>query len=220
MRISKKHIFRSDSSKHTTVVEEIVNSVTHGLGLLLGIAGIIYLLVVNSKTPEFWRLLGISMFGLSVILTYTISTLYHSLYYTKAKTLLLKLDYSAVFLSIAGTYTAFVLIAFRNSNGLIVLFLVWLMSISGTIYKFKYVEKLKSLQVLMYVFMGWIGILLFREPKLILSSTVIAWLVLGGFFYTAGTIFCSWKSLKFNHGIWHVFVLSGTACHFLALLYL
>lgn len=213
-----------ETSKHTSLIEEIANSVTHGLGLLLVIIGAAYLILINTKSFEFWRMFGISVFGLSVILTYTFSTLYHSLYFTKANNVFRKLDHSSIFLLIAGTYTPFILMSIKNQGGLILLLFLWVVSILAITYKVTHIFRKKTTlerrrrRLLAYLSLGWMGLLII-EP--ILSATplfVVFLLVLGGFFYTSGTIFYVWRSLKFNHSIWHLFVLFGTTCHFLALL--
>lgn len=203
-------------TNHTSVIEEIANSITHGLGLLIVIIAVISLLLINNKTWEFWRMLGISIFGLSVILTYTFSTLYHSLYFTKANPVFKRLDHSSIFLLITGTYTPF-LIFIRSREGFILLSILWLITVLGIIYKSIFVDRLKRTELIVYLLLGWIGIFILGSIINTMPIFVISLLIAGGCFYTFGAIFYSWKKLKFNHGIWHLFVLSGTTCHFLAL---
>lgn len=204
-------------AKYTSPIEEIANSITHGLGLLIVIIAVFFLLLINNKTWEFWRMLGISIFGLSVILTYTFSTLYHSLYFTKANPVFKRLDHSSIFLLITGTYTPF-LIFIRSKEGFILLSILWLITVLGIIYKSIFIDKLKRVELLVYLFLGWIGIFILSSILNTMPILVILLLIAGGCFYTFGAIFYAWKKLKFNHGIWHLFVLFGTACHFLALL--
>lgn len=206
-------------AKHTSPIEEIVNSITHGLGLLIVIIAVIFLLLTNNRTWEFWRMLGISIFGLSVILTYTFSTLYHGLYFTKANPVFKRLDHSSIFLLITGTYTPF-LIFIRSKEGFILLAILWLMTVLGIIYKSIFIDRLKRVELIVYLFLGWIGVFILGSILNTMPILVILLLIAGGCFYTFGAIFYSWKKLKFNHGIWHLFVLFGTTCHFLALLQL
>lgn len=169
---------------------------------------------------EFWGIFGLAIFGLSVILTYTFSILYHSLYHTKANTILKRLDHSSIFLLISGTYTPFILISLKNKGGLMLLLLVWMLTFLGVVYKTVFINNLKRLHVPYYLLLGWLGIFMLGPILKTTSLAVILLLILGGCFYSFGTIFYAWRSLKFNHGIWHLFVLFGTTCHFMALLYL
>lgn len=206
------------SKNETTLGEEILSSITHGVGLVIVITGLCFLIFFNTNKINFWRMTGIGIFGFSVVLTYVISTLYHSLYFTKARNVFKRLDHASIFILIAGTYTPFILIVLKNNKGLLLLLFLWVMSILGIIYKVIFINKLKKLQVLPYLFLGWIGILIARPLINALSLPVIILLILGGCFYTFGTVFYAWRKLKFNHGIWHLFVLFGTVCHYIALL--
>ena len=205
------------AGQYTSVLEEVANSVTHGVGLLFSIIGATLLLINATKSENFWKVLGVSIFVITIILTYTFSTLYHGLYFTKAKKVFQVLDHSSIFLLILGTYSGFILAVLKNNSGLIVLTIVWLVTILGIVYKSIFMEKFKMLQVITYVFLGWMAI--FITPSLLatLGSPIIILLLTGGLFYTLGLIFFAWKKLKFNHTIWHVFVLMGSIYHFLAL---
>lgn len=210
--------------QHTSAVEEIANSVTHGLGLILAIIATAYLIL--AKNLEFWGMLGLYIFSLSVILTYTFSTLYHSLYFTQAKTTFKRLDHASIYLLIAGTYTPFILIYLKSQIGFIILTIVWVLSLLGIGYKVLYIFRKKitaergKLQIIVYLILGWLSVVLVVPMINNMPILVISLLVSGGLFYTLGTIFIVWKTLKFNHSIWHLFVLFGTISHFLALLYL
>ncbi len=212
-----------ETSKQSSLIEEIANSITHGLGLLFVIAAVVYLFLINIKTLEFWRVIGISIFGATTILTYLISTLYHGLYFTKFKAIFKRLDQSSIYLLIAGTYTAFILIYLKTQMGLTILLTVWVLSILGISYKVLYIFRKKTtpergkLQIIVYLMLGWLSIFLVIPMINNMPVLSILFLVLGGVFYTLGTIFIVWKSLKFNHTIWHLFVILGTICHFLAL---
>ncbi len=204
----------------TSIIEEILNVITHGLGLVLSIIGLIILL--NSKHINFSleKIIGFSIFGIVLIFSYTISTLYHSLIFTKAKKVFKILDHSSIFLLIAGTYTPFLLIALKGKLGLVLLFSIWFFAILGIVLKVFYVSKFKKLSLVFYLFMGWL--IVFGIKPLLNSLPVesVVLLVLGGLSYTFGIAFYLFKKLPFNHAIWHIFVLSGSICHFFAMLYL
>lgn len=201
----------------TSLGEEILNSITHGAGLLFVVIGLCILIFFGPDKVDIWRTTGISIFGISVVLTYLVSTLYHSLYFTKARGVFKRLDHASIFILIAGTYTPFILIALKNNKGLLLLLLLWIMSVLGVLYKVIFINKLKKLQVIPYIILGWIGLIVAEPLITSLSPPVIILLILGGCSYTFGTIFYAWRRLKFNHGIWHLFVLFGTICHYIAL---
>ncbi|MBI2018753.1 hemolysin III family protein [Candidatus Daviesbacteria bacterium] len=205
------------AEQYTSILEEVTNSITHGVGLMISIIGAILLLVNAFKSDDFWKVLGVSIFGTTIILTYTFSTLYHGLYFTKANRVFKILDHSSIFLLILGTYSGFILAALKNNSGLTVLAIVWLVTILGIVYKSIFMEKFKILQVITYLFLGWIAVFILPSLLAILAFKIIILLLTGGLFYTLGLIFFAWKKLKFNHTIWHVFVLMGSICHFLAL---
>lgn len=202
--------------RYTSVLEEILNSTIHGLGIVLAILGSI-MLILHSLQYDTWRVLGISIFGIAIILTYTFSTLYHSLYFTKANKVFKVLDHSSIFLLISGTYSGFILAVLRNNLGFIMLSIVWLITIMGIIYKSIFIGRFKILQAVTYTFLGWVAIFIIKPLLTILSLKVIILLLIGGLFYTLGLIFFAWTKLKFNHTIWHIFVLIGSICHFFAL---
>ena len=220
------HLGRFDIGCYTLIVldkngtslgEEILNSITHGVGLLFVIIGFCILIVFSSKNYDFIEMLGIIIFGFSVFLTYIFSTLYHSLYFTKARGVFERLDHASIFILISGTYTPFILIALKNNKGLMLLLFVWLFAIFGVLYKIIFINKLKKLQLSAYIILGWIGIFLVEPLVSALPANAVVWLVLGGCLYTFGTIFYSWRKLRFNYGIRHLIVLLGTFCHYIAL---
>lgn len=205
------------AEQYTSVSEEVANSVTHGVGLLIFIIGATLLLVNALKSDDFWKTLGIGIFGLSLVLTYTFSTLYHGLYFTKANRVFKVLDHSSIFLLILGTYSGFILATLKNNSGLTVLIIVWLVTILGIVYKSTFTERFKILQVITYVFLGWMAIFIAPSLLTVLTFKIIILLVIGGLFYTLGLVFFAWKKLKFNHTIWHIFVILGSTFHFFAI---
>ena len=205
---------------NTSIIEEIFNIITHGLGMILSIVGFVVLLNFANKNFSLEKIIGFSIFGLVIIFSYTISTLYHSLIFTKAKKVFKILDHSSIFLLIAGTYTPFLLIALNGKLGLVLLLSIWFFAILGIILKVFYVHRFKKLSLVFYLFMGWF-ILFGIKPLLnFLPVNAVILLALGGLSYTFGIAFYVLKKLPFNHAVWHIFVLSGTISHFFAMFYL
>jgi len=206
--------------ENTSIIEEVFNIITHGLGIILSIVGLIILLNFANKDLGLKRIIGFSVFGTVIIFSYTISTLYHSLIFTKAKKILKVLDHSSIFLLIAGTYTPFMLIVLKGKLGLILLALMWILAVLGIFFKVFYIHKFKKLSLVFYLFMGWFIVFGIKPLLVSLPIGLIGLIVLGGLFYTFGVVFYAWKKLPFNHVIWHIFVLSGSICHFFAMFYL
>lgn len=205
-----------DSRQFTSVKEEIFNSITHGLGAVFGIFVLLILLTYSHSKNDPLRILGFTIFGITVITFYITSTLFHSLIFTRAGKVFQVLDHSFIFLLIAGSYTPFALIPLRGRLGWILLALVWILAILGIIFKACFNSKSKILSLLFYLIFGWLAIFVVVPLSSYLSLKVIFLLILGGLFYTLGTAFYLWRKLPFNHGIWHLFVLGGSICHSLA----
>lgn len=204
-----------DSEHSPYILEEIFNSITHGLGAILGI--ILILPLINGHTNgDFVRLFSFIIFGATLIIFYTISTLYHSLIFTKAKKVFKILDHSFIFLLIAATYTPFVLVLLKGKIGLVLFSLVWLISVLGVVFKCLYHSKYKHVSILLYLLFGWSSVFMIGLLSSYLSQSAIKLLMAGGGFYTLGIIFYLFKRLPFNHTIWHLFVLTGSICHIFA----
>ena len=197
------------------LLEEIFNSITHGIGVVLGIIGLVILFIVANKAHNIWEIAGFSIFGATLILMFLMSTLFHSLYFTKARKIFAVFDQSSIFLLIAGTYTPFALTVFRGQGGYIILFLIWLIALTGIVLKSIFREKFKIMIVVIYLLLGWISIIFINPLTHQLSFTQKCLLVLGGLFYSIGVVFYAWKKLPFNHTIWHLFVIAGATCHFI-----
>lgn len=200
----------------SSIPEEISNGITHGIGALLSIAGLVLLVVQAARHGSAWHVVSYSIFGSTMILLYLASTLYHSIQHPGTKAVLKKFDHSAIFLLIAGTYTPFLLVSIRGGWGWSLFGIIWGLAISGIVFKFLLIEKFKILSVLVYIGMGWLVVLVF--PKVIhsVSTLSLIFLIIGGVSYTLGTLFYVWKKLPFAHLIWHIFVLGGTIMHFFA----
>ena len=199
--------------------EEIINSITHGFGLILSIAGLFILLYYNNQNNDIWRSIGFSIYGVSLILLYLSSTLYHSSRDSRLKKIFKRFDHSAIFLLIAGTYTPIVLIAMRDTWVIYLFILIWIMTVFGISGEFLFTKKFKSLEFIMYIAMGWMALIAIK-PLLTLPSESFFWILMGGFIYSIGVIFYKWDSLQFNHAIWHLFVLGGSISHFIAMFYI
>ena len=202
-----------------TAVEEIMNSITSGAGLLVSIAGLILLIVTSSVSGQASHVVSSIVFGMSLILLYTASTLYHSFQRPKIKKIFKILDHSCIYVLIAGTYTPFMIIVVRGVLGWTLFAVVWSLTVLGIIFKAFFVNRFKIVSTVAYILMGWLIIFAIKPLFQALPEAGIAWLVAGGLAYTLGTIFYIWKGLPFNHAVWHLFVLAGSTCHFIAVLF-
>jgi len=201
-----------------SVGEEIVNSITHGIGAILSIVGLVFLVVLSALYSDSWHVVSFSIFGATLIVLYAASTLYHSLPNPSAKTVFKKLDHSAIFLLIAGTYTPFLLVSIRGPWGWSLFGVIWTLAIAGVTMKCINSVRFRGLSVVVYLFMGWLGLIAIRQIIAGVPSTSLILLVIGGVSYTAGTIFYACRRIPFNHGIWHVFVLCGSIMHYFSVL--
>jgi hemolysin III len=201
-----------------TLGEEIANSITGGIGTGLSIAGLTALIFLAVLHNSPWHLAGFIIYGITLVLLYLGSTLYHSIQHKNAKVVFQKLDHSAIYLLIAGTYTPFLLVELRTTWGWTLLFLVWGIAILGVAYKMLFIHRYERLSVLGYVFMGWLCLVAGRELFSNIPGESMMWLALGGMLYTLGITFLALKKLPYNHTVWHFFVLAASACHYFAVL--
>lgn len=203
-----------------TIVEEICNCTIHGLGIILGIAGLVVLSAFSATRGSAWTIVSTAIFGASMIILYTTSTLYHAITNLQAKTILKKFDHIAIYYLIAGTYTPFLLVNLRGAIGWTIFGIIWGLAVLGTILKLTLSGSgTKVWSISLYLIMGWL--IVFASHKLFqtLNTTALTFLILGGLFYTLGIGFYVWKSRKYTHAVWHGFVLTGTIMHFFAVLY-
>ena len=202
-----------------TVGEEIANSVTHGIGAALSVAGLTLLVVLAAIYGDVWRVVSFSIYGSSLVLLYLASTLYHSIQQPKVKRILRILDHSAIYLLIAGTYTPFTLVSMRGLWGWSLFGVVWGLALLGIAFKTVFIGKYEKLATAAYVLMGWMVVIAFKQMLVTVPPGGIVWLVIGGVIYTLGVLFYAWEKLPYNHAIWHLFVLGGSICHFFAILF-
>jgi hemolysin III len=202
-----------------SVGEEIANSVTHGVAALASVAALPILLAVAIGRGDPWQIVGGAIFGATLVLLYTASTLYHALTHAGAKRVFRVLDHSAIYLLIAGTYTPFALGALRGPWGWSLLGAVWALAALGITAKATLGFRFPRLSTAVYIGMGWLGVIAFRPLMVHIGVPGITWLLAGGLCYTAGVIFFAWERLRYGHMVWHLFVAAGSVCHFLAVLW-
>ena len=197
----------------------IANAVTHGVGALLAIvacAVLIALAVMRGATAV--QLVSCTVFGATLVLVYVCSTLYHSLVRTRARRVLQVLDHSSIYLLIAGTYTPFTLVVLRGRTGWVLFAIVWTMAIGGIVFKCVAMGKLPALSVMLYFVMGYLVVAALPQVASAVGWNGLMWLLGGGVLYTAGIVFFALDRVRYFHALWHVFVLGGSALHFVAVL--
>ncbi len=198
--------------------EEFASALTHGLGATAALAGGAVLIVLAALHGDRWQLIGAVVFGISLLLLYVASTLYHAVRHPVAKARFKVLDHCAIYLLIAGTYTPFTLIGLRGSLGWILFATIWLLAIAGIVFKLFFTGRFKLVSTLIYVAMGWLVLVAIRPVFAALDAWTFGWLLAGGVAYTLGTVFYHRPSLRYSHAIWHLFVIAGSVCHYIAVM--
>ncbi len=196
--------------------EEIAHAVTHGIGCLLAIAGLVILVVQAVRREEPWEVVGAAVFGATMVLLYLASTLYHAVAAPRAKAVLARIDHAAIYLLIAGTYTPLCLGPLRGPWGWSLLGVVWGLGVAGAVLDVASGRRFKWLSITVYLLMGWLVITALRPLITTLDGTTLGWIALGGVFYTGGVAFYLWRRLPWHHAIWHVMVVGGSLSHWLA----
>ncbi|NUO63053.1 MAG: hemolysin III family protein [Gemmatimonadaceae bacterium] len=206
-------------SRPQTLGEEIASSITHGMGLAASIVALPLLIVAAARQGDAWRVTSAAIFGSSLVLLYTASTLYHALPRSRAKDVFRVIDHSAIYALIAGTYTPFLLGPLRGPWGWSLLAIVWALAAAGIVAKSTLGFRWARLSTAVYLLMGWIGIVAARPLLERISFAGIAWILAGGLAYTAGVLFFVWdERIRYGHAIWHLFVATGSVCHVVAVL--
>jgi len=203
-------------SRAWTVGEEVAHSVTHGVGLLAALAGLVALVVLTAATRDPWRITSCLIYASTLVVLYAASTLYHALSGTRARQVFRVLDHSAIFLLIAGTYTPFALVSLRGPWGWTLLAIVWSLAVVGIAAKARFGARWPILSTALYIGMGWTVVIAVKPLVEHVPPAGIAWLVAGGLAYTGGVVFYAWTKLRYGHAIWHLFVLAGSVCHYIA----
>lgn len=207
-------------SRRYQIVNEVLNAVTHGIGVALSIAGLVLLVIRGVQLGGAMRITAYSLYGALLVIFYLASTLFHSLVFTKASHLFQIFDHCAIYLLIAGTYTPYCLVVIKGALGWTIFGVIWAMAVLGVIYKSLWLGKYQKLSTIIYVVMGWFCVLGFKPLYNGLGPHGFLLLVLGGVAFTLGAVIYSFKGIKFGHVIWHLFVLLGTILmYFSVLLY-
>lgn len=202
-----------------SIKEEIANSITHGIGIVLAIGALGILATFAGIYGNPWHVISVSVYGFTLILLYTASTLYHSIQDPRAKNIFQILDHSAIYMLIAGTYTPFTLVNLRGPWGWSLFAVVWCLAFIGTAIQLSRMERWRVVSLVLYVGMGWTVLVAIKPLISSVATGGLILLLLGGLAYTFGIVFYRWKSLKFHHAVWHIFVLTGSILHFFAVLY-
>ncbi len=203
------------ATRSYSVGEEIANSVTHGLGLVLAVAALVVLVAGAARLGDPWRVVSFSLYGASLVSLYLASTLYHAVPGARAKAWLKRCDHAAIFALIAGTYTPIMLVTLRGPLGWTMAGIIWAVMVAGIVMKFLFIHRFQRLLLGAYVAMGWAAVFVVQALWRRLDPGALWWLFAGGATYTAGVAFYVWKRLPYGHAIWHLFVLGGSVCHFL-----
>ena len=201
-------------------LEEWINSMTHYLGVILALIGNGALLVHSYRTENTGYFVGSIIFTISLILLYTMSGTYHIVFNPKVKKIFKILDHSAIYILIAGSYTPYLLGVFEGNTKWVFFFVQWGMTLLGIFFKIFYAGRFKVLSTLIYLFMGWMIILVYKDLVVLIPNFSLKLLIFSGISYSVGTIFYLMKKLKFSHGIWHLFVLSGSIFNYFSVYYL
>ena len=202
-----------------SVAEEVAHALTHGVGAIAAIVGLVFMVVWAVSYGDTYHVVSASIYGASLILLYTSSTFYHAFPWPRIKAFFQQMDHAAIYVLIAGTYTPFALVSLRGVWGWSLLGVVWGIAIIGVVLELAIAERKKWLSLSLYLGLGWMALIVIK-PMLDSVETGGLWLLLsGGLAYTFGVMFYVWKSLRFHHAIWHLFVLAGSVLHFLSVFY-
>ncbi|MGU3814831.1 PAQR family membrane homeostasis protein TrhA [Vibrio diabolicus] len=200
--------------------EELANTITHGIGMIFGIVGLILLLIkAIDQQADTLTLASMTVYGASIIVLFLASTLYHAIPHPNAKRWLKTFDHCAIYLLIAGSYTPFLLVSLRTPLAFGLMIVIWTIALLGIIMKVAFVYRFKKLSLMTYLVMGWLSLIVIYQLAINLDIGGLTLLAAGGIVYSLGVIFYVAKRIPFNHAIWHGFVLAGCVCHFFAIYY-
>ena len=196
--------------------EELANALTHGLGALASMAGGSVLISLAAVHGDLWQLVSAAVYSISLVLLYSASTLYHAARHQVAKARLRVLDHAAIYILIAGTYTPFTLVGLRGGWGWTLFGVIWVLAIAGVVFKLFATGRFPRLSTAIYLAMGWLALIAIGPLVQALPRSALLWLLAGGISYTVGTAFFHSRRVPFSHAIWHLFVVAGSICHFVA----
>ncbi|WP_186162188.1 PAQR family membrane homeostasis protein TrhA [Burkholderia gladioli] len=199
------------------LVGERFNSITHGVGALMSMAGLATLVTMGALKGDPYRVVSAAVYGAALLVLYAVSTLYHSVHQPRLKAILQKCDHSAIYLLIAGSYTPFTLITLRGHWGWTLFGVIWGLALFGIVQELTLGRRTRIISMVLYVLMGWLGVIALRPLVVAMSSEGVAWLLAGGVLYSAGIyFFINDERIRHGHGIWHLFVLGGSLCQFIS----
>lgn len=205
--------------KYYSPIEEKINIISHAIGFILSIVALVLLVTHAILLGDVWQIVSFSIFGASLIILYAASTFYHSAKKSELRNRLKIMDHASIYVLIAGTYTPFTLVTLKGTIGWVLFGISWGLAVTGIILKLFFTGKYDLISTIMYVLIGWV--IVFAIKPLIYNLTLegLLWLFAGGISYTIGAIIYSIKKIKFNHAIFHMFVLFGSFCHFMSVFF-
>lgn len=200
-------------------MEALANSMTHALGVILSMTALILMTYQSKLQNNDLKIFVSVLYGSTLIIMYSSSTIYHLFRNPRLRHYMRIMDHSSIYLLIAGTYTPLVLISLHGKLGLTLFIIIWSIAVFGVIFKLFFVHRFEIVSTILYLAMGWLAIVAIEPIIKALPGAAIAWIVAGGLSYSIGVIFYLWKKLPFSHTIWHLFVLAGSLCHFIAVFF-
>jgi len=210
---------KTDSNAPYEADEELANSITHGMGVVIGIAVLVLLVVFSSLRKGAWEIVSCAIYGTTFILLYMSSTLYHSARNPRVRRVMKIIDHASIYLLIAGTYTPYALAPLRGALGWTIFGAMWGCALLGIFFKAFFTGRFKAVSLFSYLFMGWFCVIAAKPLYRELTTAGFVFLAVGGLCYTVGAVFYARKSLKWSHAVWHLFVLAGSLCHFFSILF-
>ena len=202
-----------------SIAEELFHAISHGAGVILSIAGLSWMLYVSIEAADPWRISASIVYGVSLITLFLASTVYHAMHTSRHRHLFKLLDHCAIYILIAGTYTPFLLVAMRTTTGWWLFGAIWTLATAGILTKLWFRDRFPRLALAGYLIMGWLVVIALPQVVDAIGPGGMLWMVAGGLSYTIGAAFYASKRIAFGHAIWHVFVLLGGICHFLAVIW-
>lgn len=200
--------------------EELANFISHAAGSVLSVAALVLLIIRAVSLGNTLDIVSFTIFGSALVLMYTTSSIFHALKWNKAKEVFEILDHSVIYVLIASTYTPFLLIVVGGKDGITLLVIEWLICILGIIFKSFFVQKFVVFSTLLYIIMGWLAVFVWNDLLASINNISLFFLILGGLFYTIGTLFYMWRLFKYHHLVWHIFVIFGSIAHFFSVYFI
>jgi len=209
---------KSESTNQYPPLEEALNSISHGIGALLGLVGLIILVRRAILFGDPLQIVSFSIYGVTLVLLYTASSLYHGLRNPRWKRFFKVMDHVNIYLLIAGSYTPFLLVGVQTQTSRVMFFVIWGLAFVGILFKVLFIHRFLKASVLVYVLMGWLSVVMIKEMIANIPLGGLIWLGAGGTAYTVGVVFYALKKVPYMHFVWHLFVLAGSICHYIGIL--